>query len=62
MGRKVPRNVGVQGTRASFGSRQSIGEEKMDVPSSEVEWREIKTEREQIHSEEERRLFWGAHV
>ena len=54
--------LGVQGSRTSFGSWQSIQEERMDVPSSEVEWREVKMEREQIHSEEERRFFWGAHV
>ena len=54
--------LGVQGTRISFGSWQSTREERMDVPSSEVEWRGVKMERQQIHSEEERRLFLGAHV
>lgn len=49
--------LGVQGTRTSFGSWQSIQEERMDFPSSEVEWREVKMEREQTHSEEERRFF-----
>ena len=34
----------------------------MAVPFSEVEWREIKMEWEQKQSEEERRLFLGAHV